>query len=227
MCPSINIIDGRDVVFLDAVNGKDTNSGLWSYQAVKTLDRALETIVNNCNRALDTITDRVKFRDQRTIVVLSANNIYTTKIHTLTGIDLEVRSSNSPNWLFYENYINLVDSNVNISGVNISVEGNASSAFRFSGKCSIYQRGTYTHLKKPLVVNAPPSNNFGRLDLTILSNEGNMGSDAKWVSSASSNAGVSVFVRCNANITNINTSADNGVAIPASALIYKNVARVS
>ena len=225
---AIHFIGGNDTVYLDATNGKDTNSGLHYLYPVKTMTQALLSASNIDNNTWDSGVVTQKKAD-RTIVILDSSEYQLTTWASITNMDLTVKpiSTSLTPRLRVSNYNYIVKNcNILISGVNVFRSYDDSyqpsqGFFICSGDCSITVDTSIVNLDYHLVSVNPTEKS--KVKVNVTGSTGAMGGYAKYLNTTSKNVFAEVFVRLNNTVNNLNGSADNGVSAPPEAYIIKSV----
>lgn len=225
---AIHFIGDNNVVYLDATNGKDTNSGLHSLYPVKTMTQALISASNRDNNVWFSGTTAEK-RAARTIVILDSSEYQPTSWAFISDIDLTIKpiSTSLTPRLRVSNYNYMVKNcNILISGVNVFRSHDDSyqpsqGFFICEGDCSITVNSDEVDLSYHFVSVNPTKK--AKVKLSIMGRTGGMGANAKYFYTDSKNVFAEVFVRLNNTMTDINSSANNGVYAPPEAYIVKSV----
>ena len=226
-----SVMVDRDVVYLDATNGDDKNSGLKDIRAVKTLTQAL-TCLSNADNSTFHINDRKRVKRSKTLIICDSSNYSLTTWALIKELDLTV--------------IKLKDTltpKITVSGFNFTIEDTdllfegvglvrtydetwqpSNGFFICSGDCSVVVKNSQVDLSYHFVTVNPTA--MASVDIKILGGSGEMGDPAKYFSTTSKNVSANVFVRLNNTGYNLNESADNGVTAPVEAQIVKSVSAV-
>uniref|UniRef100_A0AAU8KW60 Tail fiber protein n=1 Tax=Acinetobacter phage vB_Ab_1137_KEN_06 TaxID=3143021 RepID=A0AAU8KW60_9VIRU len=226
-----SIIVDRDVIYLDATNGNDKNSGLHNNHAVKTLTQALLNLTNADNSTFSA-NDIKHVKKSKTLIICDSSEYSLTTWVSLTDMDLTVKtiSTSLTPKLRVSNYNYLIKNcNISITGVNLlRTYDNSYQAshgfFRCEGDCSIAVNSDVVDLDYHFVSVDPTTK--AKVKVSIMGNTGAMGGYAKYFHTVSKNVFVEVFIRLNNTVNNINMSADNGIDAPPEAYIIKSVSSV-
>ncbi|MCZ3062741.1 hypothetical protein NYZ01_14250 [Acinetobacter baumannii] len=232
--PKVNLLNGsREVIYVDQVNGKDSNSGISQEYALKTISAAIKLASVTQEGSKWNNGYFANNRRARTIVLMSSGSYETSLWQELIGIDLTIKPLNSSvnaTIVFSEKTWLLINSKVQFDRVSVTRPfqnswQNSQGAVRCDGDCEIFVKQSVLTLGYPLV--SVSAENGAFVDLKILNCSGAISDSGVFYQTSSGNAGCNAFIRFNETTsTNIVGSVNKGVVGISGSYENKNVSAI-
>lgn len=232
--PKINLLNGsREVIYVDPLNGKDTNNGLSRDYALKTLGTAVQLANVTSEGAKWNNGYYANNRRARTIVLMSSGTYETNFYQMLIGIDLTIKRLNSSvnaTVVFSEKTWLIINSRVQFDTVSVTRPyqnswQDSQGAIRCDGDCEIVVKEANLTLGYPLVSISSGVGAF--IDLRILNCTCAISDSGVFYQTLSGNSGCNAFIRVNETTgTNIVGSTNKGVVGISGSYENKNVSAI-
>ncbi|MCO8062353.1 phage tail-collar fiber domain-containing protein [Acinetobacter lwoffii] len=218
----------RSVIYINATDGDDKNSGLNEKTAVKTLDQAI-ICLSNLNENTFTHFDATTVKQSKTLIICDSSNYSLKTWAYLNDLDLTIKklqkslkpkiTVSNYNFILENSKVQLSDISLNRTYDNTWLA--SQGFFICDGDCTITTKDSTIDLAFPLVTVNPDKS--ARVKLNILGGTGEMTTEAKYVATTSKNTAFDVFIRLANTGVDLNNSTDQGIAVPVQSFVQKSI----
>lgn len=220
-CPFV-YRENPNILYVDATNGVDTNSGLSAGLAVKTLSKALEIVSFNEMQAGD-LQSNLPRHEKFTIYLIQAVEHTLSAYVDLHSKDVVIRSLAKGTFTCGSFVLRLHNSKLTFIATNFKrTDSNnflaSDGGIICNGKCSVsFVDSNITTLGAQSIVSVHPTV-YADVDLSIMGGLNYMISTSKFYKTTSVKAIASVIVKQDMTNTTVRTTADKGVSATVDGL---------